>query len=204
MFSLNIIRWGAIATMLTGVFLIPIDVLSIPSFGFPEDSWVANLLESARFAAALIGLVGLYHYLRRSSRFGWLGAVGFYMLIVASLPNAIISLGLVLNEGVWNQLYNAFGPIYVFLTVVGAELSAVAILRDGSLPRSGAWLWIATPPIFLFAVVAGIAAPGGSPLSEWANWAFVVAGTVFGVGWIILGYGLWSHPDEPVQPASVR
>jgi hypothetical protein len=204
MWSSNILRWGAIATMLTGVFLILIDVFSIPSFGFPEQYWVTNLLESARFAVALVGLVGLYLYLRRSSRFGRLRTVGFYMLIAASVPGVIIYLGLALNEGVWKQWYNAFGPIYVFLTVVGAELFAVAILRAGSLPRVGAWLWIVAIPIFLFAVVASTAAPGGSSLSNWANWAFIVAGTVFGLGWIILGYGLWLHRDEPVQPATVR
>ena len=56
MWSSTILRWGAIATMLTGVILILIDVFSIPSFGLPEQYWVTNLLESARFAVALVGL----------------------------------------------------------------------------------------------------------------------------------------------------
>jgi hypothetical protein len=46
---------------------------------FYSQSAFGHLLEFAGSAALVIGLVGLYLYLRPSPRFGRLGTVGFYM-----------------------------------------------------------------------------------------------------------------------------
>jgi cbb3-type cytochrome oxidase subunit 1 len=97
MLSSNLIRWGAIATMLAGALSIFIGVASSQSF--VDVAWLSNLVESARWGVLGVGLVGLYLYLRRSSRFGWLGAVGCYTLIVGCLLSTIVYLGLVPSEG---------------------------------------------------------------------------------------------------------
>src|SRR5215204_5639378 len=96
MSSSNLIRWGAIATMLAGVLSILIGIVNSIWYG---DTWMSNLVETARWVVLGVALVGLYLYLRRSSRFGWLGAVGCYMLIVGCVLNTIIYGGLVSIEG---------------------------------------------------------------------------------------------------------
>src|SRR5215218_10542524 len=102
MLSSNLIRWGAIATMLAGALSILIGVGSTQSFDVAwfDVAWLSNLVESARWGVLGVGLVGLYLYLRRSSRFGWLGAVGCYTFIVACVLNTIAYLGFVPSEGV--------------------------------------------------------------------------------------------------------
>jgi hypothetical protein len=183
MLSSNLIRWGAIATMLAGALSIFIGVASSQSF--VDVAWLANLVESARWAVLGVALVGLYLYLRRSSRFGWLGAVGCYMLIVGCVLNTIVYLGFVPSEG---------GVSYVAVPLgsVGSVLFGVGILRAGSLPRAGAWLLIVSIPIFVIAVVASTAL-GNSP---WTNWFFVMGEVVFGSGLIVLGSRLRSHRGE--------
>src|SRR5215210_728838 len=147
MLSSNLIRWGAIATVLSGA-------LSI----FMGVTINYNLVELARWGLLGVGLVGLYLYLRRSSRFGWLGAVGCYTFIVACVLNTIVYLGSVPNGG-------GVALVAVLLGSVGPVLFGVGILRAGSLPRAGAWLLIVSIPIFVIAVVASTAI-GNSP---WTN-----------------------------------
>jgi hypothetical protein len=153
MLSSNLIRWGAIATMLAGALSILIGVASSQSF---DVAWLSNVLGngdlvgSARWVVLGVALAGLYLYLRRSSRFGWLGAMGCYTLIVGCVLSTIVYLGFVPSEG---------GVSYVAapLESVGSVLFGVGILRAGSLPRAGAWLLIVSIPIFVIAVVASTA-----------------------------------------------
>jgi drug/metabolite transporter (DMT)-like permease len=146
-----------------------------------------------------VALVGLYIYLRRSSRFGWLGAVGCFLLIVGCVLNTIVYGGLVPIEG-------GVALVGVLMIIVGTVLFGVGILRAGSLPRAGAWLLIVSIPIFVTAIVASTALGG----AHWPNWFFIVGEVVFGLGCIILGLGLWSHrgeqfqPPHPATPAGVR
>jgi energy-converting hydrogenase Eha subunit C len=186
MLSSNLIRWGAIATMLAGALSIFIGVASSQSF--VDVAWLSNLVESARWVLLGVGLVGLYLYLRRSSRFGWLGAVSSYTLIVGCVLSTIVYLGSVPNDG-------GVALVAVPLESVGSVLFGVGILRAGSLPRAGAWLLIVSIPIFVIAVVASTAI-GNSP---WTNWFFVMGEVVFGSGCIVLGSRLWSHRGESVQ-----
>jgi hypothetical protein len=188
MSSSKLIRWGAIATMLAGALSILVGVVSSQSF---EDTWLSNLLESARWVVLGVALVGLYLYLRRSSRFGWLGAVGSYMLFVGCVLLTIVYRGLVPSEG-------GVTLVGVLLVDVGSVLFGVGILRAGSLPRAGAWLLIVSIPIFVIAVVTSTATGD----AHWTNWFFVMGEVVFGSGLMVLGYGLWSHRNEPVQLVS--
>lgn len=187
----KLIQGSAMATILAGALSILIGILS----AVKENSY--SVLESTRWVVLAVALVGLYLYLRRSRRFGWLGAVGCYMMVLGCVPYAMVYLGLV-PSGV------AAGG--VLLISVGTALFGVGILRDGSLPSAGAWLLIASVPILIGAVVAAIVASG----AHWLNWFFIAGEWVFGSGLVVLGYGLWLHRDEPVRPgqpaqrASVR
>ena len=164
MLSSNLIRWGAIATMLAGALSILVGVVSSQSY---EDTWLSNLLESARWVVLGVALVGLYLYLRRSSRFGWLGAVGCYMVIVACVLNTIAYLGFVPSEGVVSYVAYVGDP----LGLVGSVLFGVGILRAGSLPRAGAWLIIVSIPILVIALAS--TAIGDA---HWANYWFFAMG----------------------------
>ena len=183
MLSSNLIRWGAIATMLSGAVTL-----------FMGVSTNFDLVELARWALLGVGLVGLYLYLRRSSRFGWLGAVGCYTLIVGCVLNTIAYLGFVPSEGVVSYVAYVGDP----LGLVGSVLFGVGILRAGSLPRAGAWLIIVSIPILVIALAS--TAIGDA---HWTEWFFLMGEVGFGSGCIVLGYGLWSHRGEPIQtPAS--
>jgi hypothetical protein len=204
MSSSNLIRWGAIAAMVAGVLSIMLGVLSVPLFveeGSEGTVWY--LLEFARAAFLVTGLLGLYHYLRRPRRFGRLGTAGFYMLIVVSVANAIIYAFFALTEGAGAQWFEArFGPLQALLMIFGILLFGIGILRAGSLPRAGAWLWVLAVLVYV-GIIVGIIA-GVSPIY---NWGFLAADALFGLGCIILGYGLWSHREERVQktqPTQVR
>jgi len=152
-----------------------------------------NLVELARWGLLGVGLVGLYLYLRRSSRFGWLGAVGCYTLLVGCVLNTIAYLGFVPSEGVVSYVAYVGDP----LGLVGSVLFGVGILRAGSLPRAGAWLLIVSIPILVIALAS--TAIGDA---HWTNWFFVMGEVAFGSGLMVLGYGLWSHRNEPVQLVS--
>ena len=170
----NLIRWGAVAFTIAGVHSVVLGVLSIPLFieeGSGGTLWY--LLEFARAASLGVGVLGLYLYLRGSSRFGRLGTVGFYMLIAVSVADTIIYLALALTEGKGTgiQLVDAqFGPLHPILLIFGISLFGIAILRTGSLLRAGAWLWILAALIFVVILVGIITGVG--PIY---NWGFLVA-----------------------------
>src|ERR687898_2637279 len=98
MLTSNLIRWGAIGAIFGGmVTIVGGGILSIPLLVPEGYSWYQQnpfcyLLEFAGSAALVVGLVGLYLYLRRSPRFGRLGTVSFYLLIVLVAYEAVLPL----------------------------------------------------------------------------------------------------------------
>ena len=94
----NLIRWGAIGAILGGVVtIVGGGILSTPLLVPENYSWYQQnpfwyLLEFVGAVALVAGLIALYLYLRQSPRFGWLGTLGFYMLIVVTAYNAILPL----------------------------------------------------------------------------------------------------------------
>ncbi len=198
----NLIRWGAIAAIFAGVVYIVGGVTSIPLLTEEGHSWYQesifwHLLEFAGSAALAVGLVGLYLYLRRSPRFGRLGTVGFYLLIVLVGYEAILPLiAITAGSGAAEGLDSFIGPLQALGKILGTLLFGIAILRAGSLPRTGAWLLILAVLVYLTIIASFIVGPEG-----FANWSFPIAGGLYGLGCIVLGYGLWSYRSEPVQPA---
>ncbi len=174
-------------------------VLSILFAVVGEESWAHAPLDAARYAFLVVGIVGIYLYLRRSERFGLLGTVGFYVCIFVFALVAILDLGIIVNEGV-EQTYIALGPVRGPLLLLGLLLFGVAILRAGRLPRGGAWLLIATALTNVLAILVMIISGG-----TLGAWVFIVPTVLFGLGWAWLGYGLWSEGEASVeQPSRVR
>ena len=84
--------------------------------------------------------------------------------------------------------------------MVGLVFFGAATLREGSLPRGGSWLLIATALTNVLGVVAMIVSGG-----TLGAWVFILPTVLFGLGWAWLGYGLWSEARASAeQPARVR
>jgi hypothetical protein len=99
-----------------------------------ENNWAHVPLDAARYALLVVGVAGLYLYLRQSGRFGRLGVVGFYVCIFVFALVAVLDLGIIVNEGV-EQTYIALGPVRGPLLLLGLLLFGAAVLRAGRLPR---------------------------------------------------------------------
>jgi hypothetical protein len=175
----NLIRWGGPAAVLGGL------LVTIGSF-FSDNSWMGSSLGAAGLALLVAAITGIYLYLRRSGRFGLLGTVGFYMSAFAFVVIAINSLGVLLNA--WGARWLETLSAINILVILGMVMLGVAILRAGRLPRGGAWLLIAFAPAEVGVIVA--MAVSGYTLPDFV-WS--VSAILFGLGWVWLGYGLWSE-----------
>ena len=186
----NLIRWGGPAAVLGSLLVAIGDFL-------PTHHWMYSPLWGAGSAFMVVAITGVYLHLRRSERTGLSGTVGFYMSIFAFVVIAITSLGVLLN--LWGARW--FGTLEVvdLLIFLGTVMFAVAILRSGRLPRGGAWLVIA----FVVAKVGVIVAMAvsGYTLPD-VLWSLPLI--VFVLGWVWLGYGLWSESRASAgQPSHV-
>jgi hypothetical protein len=192
MASTVLVRWGGPAAMLCGV-------LSIVFAFVGENSWAHVPLDAARYAFLVVGIVGIYLFLRRSERFGLLGRVGFYVCVFVFALIALLDLGIIVNEGV-EQTYIALGPVRGPLLLLGLLLFGAAAVRAGRLPRGGAWVLIAAALTNVLGILAMIISGG-----TLGGWVFLVPTVLFGVGWAWLGYGLWSEGGASAeQPSRVR
>ena len=198
----NLVRWGAIAAILGGAgYVVGGGILSLPVFSGGNASWYQQnplwyLAEFVIKVALLVGLVGLFLYLRRSPRFGWLGTVGFSLLVVVTAYEVILALMALTSASAAQSVDGSIGPLKELGKVLSILLFGIAILRAGTLPRAGAGLMI-------LAVVVAVVSIGSiiGGLEAFSDWSFPVAGVLLGLGYALLGYGLWSHRDEPGQPA---
>jgi hypothetical protein len=196
----NYIRWGAIATIIAGVTGILGGLSSIPMFTEEGHSWYQggtfwHLVEFVGSVALVVGLVGLYLYLRRSPRFGLLGTVGVFLLIVFTAYEAILPLTAEIAGPAAAKRLDSIGPLQALGKILSTLLFGIAILRAGTLPRAGAWLLIVAVLVYSSIIVSFIVGP-----EAYANWGFPIATGLYGLALIALGYGLWAHRGEPVQP----
>ena len=99
MSSAGLVRWGAFAAMV-GV------ALSVLFAFVGESSWAHVPVDAARYAFLVVGVVGLYLHPRQSRGFGRLGAVGFYVCLFVFALVAILDLGIVVNEGVEQNVHS--------------------------------------------------------------------------------------------------
>jgi len=173
----SLIRWGGPAAVVGGVLVM------IGSF---FSAWIGQTLYGAGFALLFVGITGVYLHLRRSRRIGLSGTVGFYMSIFAFVVITICSLGVLLN--LWGaRWFETLGAVDL-LIFLGTVMFGIAILRSGRLPRGGAWLIIAFVPAKVGVIVA--MAVSGYTLPD-LLWSMPLI--LFGLGWVWLGYGLWSE-----------
>ena len=194
MASSNLIRWGGLAALLAGALFI-VEALAVPFIG--DSHWAFHALDFPAHAFLAVGLVGLYLWQRRHGRFGWLGTVGFILIVIPSVVIALGGLAIVFVDGVLKAPVGVLDTIHPLelLVIIGAVLFGMAVVRVNVLPSRGAQLIIVGALGFF-----GIAFAGVGP-----EWLISVAVAILGAGWAWLGYALWSESGESAhQPKRVR
>ncbi len=181
--SSDLIRWGGLAAMLSGVAFIVNGLLPPLGLANPEDPSDVPLLDGLFVVALLlvvVGIVGL-HALQKED-YGRIGRAGFYTLVVATLVQVVGLVGFMLGSTVLEWLI-ALGSLAVF---VGFVLYGAATLQARVLPR-----WCGVGFIVGLPVTLGLG----------ETWGFLV----FGLLWLALGYVLWSQRGVAAdQPSRVR
>jgi len=144
-----------------------------------------------------VGLVGLYLWQTRQGRFGWLGTVGFILIVAACVVIALGGLAIIFVDGVLKAPVGVLDTIHPveLLLLIGSVLFSMATMRVNVLPSGGALLIIVGALGFF-----GIAFAGVGP-----EWLISVAVAILGAGWAWLGYALWSEiGGSAQQPKRVR
>ncbi len=194
MASSNLIRWGALAAVLAGALFI-VEAVAVPFIG--DSHWGFHALDAPPHALLAVGLVGLYLWQTRQGRIGWLGTVGFILVVAACVVIALGGLAIVFVDGVLRAPVGVLDSIHPveLLLIIGAVLFSMATMRADLLPRGGALLIIVGALGFF-----GIAFAGVAP-----EWLISVAVVILGAGWAWLGYALWLESGESAQqPNRVR
>ncbi len=212
------IRWGGLVAMLGGVLAIILTPfatfagwLAGPARTYPDMPW-AQLVEPLVtpflgfgtyeevyatygkvflliYLLFMIGLVSLHA--RISGRAGRLEERGFRVALLGLVMNLIGNVAdywlgeEVLHQPLWGMSFAIGTLLGTLVYIVGSVLLGVAILRTRVLPRWSGWTLIIAPTL-------------GIVLGLWLV-RHLPSGLVMpvGLGWILLGYALWSEDSLP-------
>ena len=141
--------------------------------------------------ATLLTLVGVL--VRDNGRSARLGAVGYTLSFVGAV---VFSTGN-LAEGIWlAEFGTGLFAIGTMSLTFGVVLLGFGLLRAKVLPAWGVWPlvvgWVAFLPI----------ANSPGVLGHTFVLSILAAG-MWGVGWVAVGYALWSQRGTPAQPSRV-
>ena len=200
--SSNLVRWGGLAAMLSGVLLILL-ILLLELELVPEGFFYLVILVFLPLVVALLGL-----HTRQTGRFGQLGGIGFVVALIGT--GGLAALFVVV--GVAETLFG-FDPdegpaalglllFVLFLAfIVGITLFGIATIRAGVLPRIAAVLFAFGLPVgFVLDLLTGAFFE-----EEATPWGLYIGPPAFAVGLIWLGYAAWSGRGASAdQPSRVR
>jgi hypothetical protein len=191
MSSSSLGRWGLLGALLAAAGWTVSGIIAfafgVAPFG-PVGSLSWYLIESSDalgVAGMVVLLVGLYA--RQVPRYGWLGTAGFALAFVGTASYFLsYPIYILTADGSWAILdileYAALIGLFA-----GFPLLGVATFRARVLPRWCGVLLVAFPVVFL--LVFSLVDYSGA------------ARALFGPYWLALGYALWSHQGDPIQPA---
>jgi hypothetical protein len=162
MSSTNLIRYGGLAAMSAGL------LRGVNSFLPSSSGLTSELLYLLTDIFLVFGIIGLYGFQHQES--GWWGFWGFVLAIIGI---TVIRTGTI--AGV--KMYAIGASIFT----AGLSLLAIGSWIAHKLPQ-----WI--PVVWVLSTIIGFAGyfiPGFSLL-------FVVSGVLFGVGFAVAGFQVWS------------
>src|SRR5215207_2286165 len=174
----TLIRWGALAALVSGALWIVGGLLHL---AYPQDppgmlGYFLNYLGTAVFSAAYLGMLGglVGLHARQMDSYGRLGRAGFLLAFVGQATSGIFPHSRALG---WLFSDPGFGfQAGILLTSLGLVLMGIATLRAGVLSR---WCGFGLIALVIF---LALGAYGG----------FVVAGLI----WLALGYALGPRKRE--------
>lgn len=201
MSSSNWVRWSGLAGVLGGA-LWALWYLGVSLVGGAGYGTYNRLMPLVLLLLA-VGLLGLHAAQNKSH--GGIGRAGFVVALVgllAMIAGNVADFWVFAEEGYGpsspkHSAWMLFG-LGLFAFYVGTVLFGVGTLRAGLLPRLGALLLLIWFPLGF--VVSGLLQLAGVPE------ALVFSGMTgsCGLGWVILGYALWSGGEAARQSARVR
>ena len=202
MASAKLIRWSGLAAMLGGLLFMVLGFLqsmaeSTKVLGLTEGAY--SRMNTASLLLLAAGLAGLYA--RQAGRFGRLGVAGF---VLAFIGLALMVLGNVIESWISDLMFAdvspgefkpgahaGWGSILIGLCVlaVGLVLIGIATIQAKVLPR-----WSRVLPL-----VTGLLIAAGFLVGS-----FGVIILSLGLGWMLLGYVVWSDQAEAPVQSGVR
>lgn len=185
MSSSDLIRWGAIGLMLSGLTWVVLGLLALVGFLRTIPGREDIVLFVVAHLLLAVGLVGL-HALQKDS-YGLLGQAGVYIVLAAVAARILQAVVFLAGSSTlqWISFPGALGLL------VGFVLYGMATLRARVLPR---WYGLALIGSALIIVV-----PGSLPLLRYATTM------LYGLILLVLGYVLWLRRGTATeQPSRVR
>jgi hypothetical protein len=198
----KLIRWGGPAAVLGGILWLGFFVLqaTAPAALNTEPYTVKNPVAYVIYNLMFLGAVLLFViallalYARQADRHGAAGKIGVVLAAVGGL--------LFITGGVLSNLFNVDGMWY--LMMAGAAVLPISLMALGAATQRTQALgrWSLVPiAVGLLSIAAFLSGFLGifeaEPLGMWVGIAFT---GLMGVGWMFLGYALWSR--RPVENAS--
>jgi hypothetical protein len=191
MSSSSLVRWGLLGALLAAAGWTVSGIIAfafgVAPFG-PVGSLSWYLIESSDalgVAGMVVFLVGLYA--RQVPRYGWLGTAGLALAFVGATSYFLsYPIYILTADGSW-AILDILEYAALIGLLAGFPLLGVATFRARVLPRWCGVLLAALPAVFFVIFV----------LVDYSG----AARALFGPYWLALGYALWSHQGDPVQPA---
>ena len=185
----NLSRWRGVAAMLGGMLWIVAAIVTASkprgcigpecrTMAMRDTSDVAPLLLLALLLSAM-GLAGIFVRARNTGRLDRWGQTG---LALCAAGVALLILGMVL--GTILEIFWTLAPLGGLALVIGLALVGIAALRVDALPR-----WAA-----VLLIVGSLGMLGFNDQN-----AQVLMAIPFGIGWVAVGYTLWSGRGEMFQ-----
>ena len=198
MASRRLIRWSGLAAMLGGMLWMVL--MSLAALEGPTEGAYSRM-NTASLLLLMGGLVGFHA--RQQSRSGTLGLAGFVVSFVAL---TLMFVGNVIESWISDLIFADVQPgefkpgahagwgtflVGLVLLSVGLVLFGIATIRAKVLPR-----WSRVLPL----ITGLLLALGFLVALSIGEWGFGVTVLSLGLGWMLLGYVVWSdHAEAPVQ-----
>ncbi len=210
MSSSRLIRWSGLLAILGGAIWTASWILN----GLTEDGLTTVLglseggyrrITNAALLLFMVGLVGFHK--RQAGRSGKLGTTG---LMVALVGCVLMIIGNVFEFGLIGSIPHGERPgimmgwgIFlvglIFIVPTGLLLFGIGVIKANVLPSWSRALPLDIGLISLLGIFIGIVemALRGDTVAEWGLITIILA---LGLGWVLLGFALWSDtPETPAQ-----